>query len=193
MARYTVEVVQGGSLDRLRNLGTFIRQALVRIGQFLTNRAQQTFPLQGANRQGKWFPWPPRSNPNYPAIIEDLRRKSTLPQRRFEDRPAVMDLGRLMASINWRLVDKSTVEVGTNLPYASMQQFGGTRDININKTVHDNLAKYLRRNPLRRPQLAWLFHRTAITWHVIPRPFVVIDAQDAKDIDQVVLESVGAV
>ena len=104
----------------------------------------------------------------------------------------MQDLGRLMASINWKLVSKETVEVGTNLPHGSRQQFGDTREIAIPQTVHDNLAVYLRKNPQKRPQLGWLFSRTKIEWHTLPRPFVVIDQDDRADINRVLLETLGA-
>lgn len=203
MARYTVEVVKGGSLDRLQNLQRQLRAALVQIGQTLTNRAQETFSLQGYNRVGKGpyegvgpmggkFPWPERANPNIPAIIADLQRKTTLPARRFTGRPAVMDLGRLQASINWHLISKETVEVGTNLPYASLQQFGGVREIAVTQTVKDNLAVYLRKSPHKRPQLGWLFGVDKVEWHTLPRPFVVVDKQDREDINRILLDTLGA-
>ncbi len=115
------------------------------LGLELASRAKRAFIDQ---RRGP-FDWKPRANPNVPGILSDLRRGSNPPERRFQDRPAGIDTGRLMADLSSaRAVTPAgndSVIVGSKLPYAGLIQFGGEVDIPIDSSLKANIAAYLKR------------------------------------------------
>ncbi len=48
-------------------------------------------------------------------------------ERKGRNKPLV-DSGTLMAEINYQIIDNNTLEIGSPMEYAAMQQFGGTKD-----------------------------------------------------------------
>lgn len=106
-------------------------------------RAQKAFTDQ---RRGS-REWAPRAVPNVIGILEDLRRGSTPPERRFQPRPAGQDRGDLYRSVTIptaaAYVGNDTVEVGSRLPYASDVQNGGERDVPVDAALKGKIKAYL--------------------------------------------------
>ena len=106
-------------------------------------RAQRAFTDQ---RRGS-REWAPRGVPNVIGILEDLKRGSTPPERRFQPRPAGQDRGDLYRSVTIptaaAYVGNDTVEVGSRLPYASDVQNGGEVDVPVDAALKDKIKTYL--------------------------------------------------
>lgn len=120
-------------------------QALLRpLGALILARASKAFTDQRRGNRA----WLPRAVPNTIGILEDLRRGSTPPERRFQARPAGQDRGDLYRSITTpsasRYVGKDTIEVGSNLPYAGAFQFGGEKDVEVDAALKQKIAAYLK-------------------------------------------------
>ena len=141
------EVVEEG--DALRAFGQSLadpRRALAGVGALLLARAQRAFREQ---RGPEGEDWAPRRVPNVLGIIADLDRGRIPPARRFQPRPALEDGGRLKRSIRFRVVGKSTVEIGSNLDYARKHQFGAPPEPVVSYAVTTR-AKHALAAPLKR-------------------------------------------
>ena len=182
-----VEIDKGRKLrlveDRVRNPG----QVLARIGRMVANRAQAAFRLQ---KRGEDI-WPPRGVPNIAGILSDLEKGSSVKKRRFDDRPAGVDTGRLRQSIAWTIIDSTTVEIGTVVEYASKIQFGGEEVIPITKEMKDGLAKFIGEDPELSADLGFLLKADEYKVNIPPRPFVVVTVQDEEDIRTIVVASIA--
>lgn len=129
-------------------------------------------------------PWPeryPNQDPgemvNVAGVVSDLAAgRASIPARRFEDRPALVDTGALRDSITWRLAGADAVEVGSNLPYADMHQRGGISRQPVSSGMRRVLARFLKREKRRRPwlgkRLGFLFQKDMLETRVNARPFV---------------------
>lgn len=113
---------------RLRALAELLerpRGILEAIGGFIVKESGKAFREQ---RLGN-FPWKPRVNPNWPALLRDAEKGAAKPpQRRFQERPALMDTGLLARSIAHRVVSNTDVEVGVAgvaKAYGDKHQVGG--------------------------------------------------------------------
>lgn len=151
------------------------------VGLFMVGRTQQAFRDQG--RDARWLP---RGVPNRVGILTDLEQGRAPPERRFEDRPAAIDTGRLRASIAYRVAG-GTVTVGSNLAYASDVQRGSAKTIRVEGQVRSALAEWLRsltgdRQKAMRRAFGFLFHAGSLTVNVPPRPYLVVTDADRKTI-----------
>jgi phage gpG-like protein len=134
--------------------------------------------------------WPeryPKQGPpkvNVAGVVSDLARGAEVKQRRFDARPAVFDTGALLRSLSFRTNGKDTTEIGSVLPYASIQNFGGLSRQAITPTVRTGLAKFLRsqRGKGYRERLGWLFSTNVLETKVHPRPFLGFTDELAKDL-----------
>lgn len=188
-------------LDNLKSRVVNPRALLVQVGSLLLARAQKAFREQ---RRGP-YEWKARRVPNVAGIVADLREGKTPPTRRLDPRPALIDTGRLRQSLTFRVLGEKEAQVGTNLPYASLMNYGGESSQVVTAVVQDRLAKLLSRQPWKdyAPQLAWLidsgpsYHATGVrrpsvlTTKVPARPFIVVTRDDRRDI-KVLLERVLA-
>jgi phage gpG-like protein len=145
------------------------------IGALLVADAQQAFKEQQFDKKQ----WPPRGAVNVMGIISDFAQgKGSPPKRRFETRPALKDTGHLSRSISFKLVGNNRVEVGTNVPYASVHQKGGeVESAKLTNDVVTALAKWLKRKPEGiKAKLGWLLNKklrnTTIKGRVPARPFI---------------------
>ena len=138
--------------------------------------------------------WEPRGKVNVYGILADfaMGRKEP-PKRRFQDRPALRDTGRLSASIAFKLPNRFAVEVGTNLDYAAVHQEGGiTKSAKITPDVRKALWAWLKkkRDKNLRKQLGWLLNKKFINkqleGRVPKRPFVGITKETIKDVAEIV-------
>ena len=180
---------KGARIERFEKRLSDPTAALNQVGAMLVAQAQRSFKDQSFDGQG----WKPRRVPNVMGIIADLYEGKTPPARRFEDRPALRDTGRLAQSISWRIVGADSVEAGTTLPYASVHQTGGEVESKpITEGVKTNLKKFLdsaKGKPYRKA-LGWLFndkyHNRPIRGKVPARPFIGVTKQLVADVGSVV-------
>lgn len=182
MAQDPVRVESLGKVGILGEaLGERKRIALVRIGALLVIRAQTAFDEQ---RRGE-VDWPERGVPNVAGIVSDCENGGSIKERRFQERPAGIDSGRLRATIAWEIVDESSVQAGVNLDYASLIQFGGTVEVDVTQEVIDCIVDYLEDNPERDSITLRALIRKGphtFTMEVPPRPFIAVTDEDLDDI-----------
>lgn len=157
------------------------------IGALMVADSQKAFKDQAFI--GK--PWPPRGPVNTMGILRDFASGVVNPpKRRFERRPALRDTGKLSASISFRVVGKNTVEVGSNLPYASVHHKGGeTESPKITQVIQDALAKWLRKKPQDiKLKLGWItnpkYTNSVIKTRVPARPFIGLTQQTIRYVRQ---------
>lgn len=163
--------------------------ALKQIGALMLAESQGAFKRQ---RFGK-VAWKPRGVPNVFGIIADLHKGSKEPpKRRFEPRPALRDTGRLSGSISFKLKGKNSIEVGSNLPYASVHQKGGkVESMPVTEKVQKALWKWLKnKGSAWKDDLGWLlnkkFRNKKLEGTVPARPFVGITRLTRRDVKEVV-------
>jgi len=182
MARVTYE--PGAKVKRLQANLADPSKALKQIGVMMVAESQAAFKAQ---RFGS-TQWRQRNNPNVFGIISDFtqgRRKP--PARRFESRPALSDTGRLAKSIAFQVKGK-IVEVGTNVEYASLHNFGGvSKSEKITSTVQKSLWSWLKKQDKSLKQrLGWLLNRKfkdqQLETRVPRRQFVGITMETRKQI-----------
>ncbi|MCL7420843.1 MAG: phage virion morphogenesis protein [Methylobacter sp.] len=98
------------ALQNLQHTSGNLRPALAEIGEALTESTKQRFSAQaGPNGQR----WPANSQ----VTIE----------RKGRDQPLIGETGSLMDAIHYNLIGDDTLEIGSPMEYAAMQQFGGTK------------------------------------------------------------------
>lgn len=162
--------------------------ALRQIGVLMVAESHENFREQ---RMGN-TPWKERRVPNVMGVIADfaLGRREPL-ARRFEKRPVLRDTGRLMQSIAFA-VKVDVVEVGTNLPYASVQHYGGTTESQpITEQVRTGLNAWLKgKGKPWRKALGFLLNSNLkgkrLQSHVPARPIVGITEQTIDDVHETV-------
>jgi len=154
-----VDVDLGGVLTRIAGAIRNPRAAVYALGLMVVGRAQKAFQEQKRGAVN----WAPRASPNIIGILADLNRGANPPGRRFQPRPAGMDTGNLMASLDARrgaltALASDTVEVGTMAPGASLIQFGGESTQPVTADTKIALDAWLtkRGDPELRGLLAWL-------------------------------------
>ncbi len=176
-----VSIDEGDRIRLIKEALADPRPPLIRIGAMLTTRSQDAFTDQGREEE-----WPERITPNIPGILSDLERGATPPARRFQPRPAAIDTGRLRNSITWHLIENAAVEVGTNLPYASLIQFGGVVMIPITGPMKSRLSDLIADDPEHYETLEHLLHKDEWKQRVASRVFVTVTPTDEEDIIEVV-------
>lgn len=170
------------NLDDLRHAAKDPRPLLEAIGLMMVGKTQSAFRDQGRGGQR----WQARGVPNRAGILEDLRAGKSPPERRFQDRPAGIDTGRLRSSIAYR-IEGETVTIGSKLDYASDVQRGANKTISIDAGMRRALAEWLRslskdrRRDMRRA-FGYLFHSGVFKIVTPPRPFVMVTDEDRRQI-----------
>ena len=186
MSRVTFE--PGAKLKRIGNKLVDPSKALKQIGVMMVAESQASFKAQRFGQKA----WRERGKVNVFGIIADFaqgRRKP--PARRFETRPALRDTGRLANSIAFQ-VKGTIVEVGTNVPYASLHNFGGiSKSEKISDTVRQNLWAWLKKqNNELKGRLGWLLNRKfkdqQLEQKVPKRQFVGVTFQTRKAIQKTI-------
>ena len=187
MARAAFEA--GAKVERIEAALLKPQAALKQIGAMMVAESQQAFKDQSFG--GK--PWAARAPVNVYGIIADFAEgKKKPPERRFQDRPALRDTGRLSASIAFQIVAADTVEVGTNLDYANVLQVGGTiKSKKITGSVRKALWMWLKRQkPELKQKLGFLLNKKFkdknLTGRVEPRQFVGLTQQTIEDVQEIV-------
>ncbi len=174
------------------------------VGQRMVYESREAFRNQEWN--GKKWPerYPNQGQPkvNVAGIVSDLRQGFKPAKRRFVARPALEDTGRLIGSITYRAKGPFEVEVGSNVPYASLMQTGGISRQSVSKSVRKNLAQFLRdlrgtkkgskkkgqkrkkrkKGPkdLIAQRLGFLFSVEQLETQIVPRQFLGVNEQIEK-------------
>ena len=142
----TVTVRSGEELTQLKaRLGDLETIGNI-IARVLESQSQKTFLEQKLGE----FAWPERypnqDDPfvNVAALVNWTSTGGTIRSRFFDRRPALMGVSNpgLMSSIQSR-VKKGLVEVGSNLPYAPLHQWGGTSSQPITDTTKKTVGKFI--------------------------------------------------
>lgn len=166
-------------------------KALKQIGILMVAESTDAFKAQQFGRER----WPARGKVNVYGIISDMTNSKTPPARRFQDRPVLKDTGRLSSTIAHRLIGTHEVEVGSNLPYSGVHNYGGKVESDpITETVQKRLSRWLRTQPFKiQSKLAWLLRPSqkgkTLKTEVPAREFVGINKQTVLDIVEVVGDS----
>lgn len=182
-----VNFKKGAKLERWEKALQNPQKALKQIGVLMVAESQASFRDQRFGRKK----WKGRAPVNVFGIIADFSKGSTPPARRFQTRPALKDTGRLSGSISYK-VSGLAVEVGTNLDYAGVHQFGGqVESEKITKSVQQALSKWLKpKDKGLKESLGWILNKKftgeTIKGQVPARPFVGISKQTIEDVREVV-------
>tara|TARA_R110002049_G_scaffold83938_8_gene213694 strand:- start:452 stop:919 length:468 start_codon:yes stop_codon:yes gene_type:complete len=115
-----VELEDLGALQRIEQLLSRIerpRSLLMEIGEVVVESTKERF-RDGVDPDGA--PWEPNS-PVTIAIYGGLFASAGA------KKPLVGETRRLSGEISWQLEGDRAVAIGSPMPYAAMQQFGGTR------------------------------------------------------------------
>lgn len=142
------------------------------------------------------FSWPARyhgrGDPfiNLAGAIEDLSTGPRVKARRFDKRPAGIDSGRLMQSIEHAVETKGTVSVKALAEYAGKFQKGGKSSIDVTSRTRSNLAKFLKSDTGKpyRERMGFLFNVTEYTLTTIPRPFIGITDEGESEAREAIEE-----
>tara|TARA_R110002012_G_scaffold32753_2_gene96350 strand:- start:766 stop:1347 length:582 start_codon:yes stop_codon:yes gene_type:complete len=178
-----VNFKQGAKMERWEKALQNPQKALKQIGVLMVAESQASFRDQQFGRKK----WKGRAPVNVFGIIADFSKGSTPPKRRFQTRKALIDTGRLKGSISYK-VSGSVVEVGTNLDYAGVHQFGGqVESEKITKSVQQALSKWLKpKDKGLKESLGWILNKKftgeTIKGQVPARQFVGITKQTRQDI-----------
>lgn len=102
------------ALRELHQLTGNLQPALVSIGDVLVESTKQRFADQQDPQGLDWVD------------ISDFTKEA----KRERGNPEIIltDYGTLGDTINYQLIDSSTLEVGSPMSYAAMMQFGGTKE-----------------------------------------------------------------
>jgi phage gpG-like protein len=179
-------VKRRGALTNLANAMSQPDAARKAIGLYLVGRAQDAFRKQAKGGAA----WAPRAVPNRAGVLRDLQAGRTPSSRRFDARPAAIDTGRLRSSIAYRLKGESSVVVGSNVEYASDVQRGSATTIDIDANLRKSLNSWLKglgktsKGKAARAAFGPLFTAGKLTVTVPPRPFIGIDAEDRRKINE---------
>ncbi len=179
---------KGAKMERWERALANPTRTLKQIGAMMVSESQQAFQLQRLGRKK----WQPRGEINTMGIISDFAfGKDTPPNRRFQTTPALKDTGRLMASIAFQ-VERDSVVVGTNLPYAQVHHTGGeVESETITEDVQDRLRKWLKGDGAEYvSKLGFLLNKsmtgTKLAGTVPERPLVGITKQTRDDIREII-------
>lgn len=163
--------------------------ALKKIGALMLAASQRAFREQ---KYGK-ITWRPRKVPNVFGIISDFSKSGNAkpPKRRFEATPVLIDTSQLRRTLSFDLVGKDAVEVGSNLPYAGVHNFGGpVESKTVSEEVLLKLEKWMK-TKAGRPwieKLRFLFRAEHIgkklKGKVPARPFVGLTPKLVEEIEK---------
>ena len=125
---------------------------LKQVGALMLAQAQRAFIDQKLGTQPWKARYPNQAAPklNIAGALMDLQNGANIKDRRFVDRPAVIDTSHLRQSLSDRhghlqMLGMWSVEVGTVVLYGGIHQWGGTNTIPITKAIFNNLAAWLKR------------------------------------------------
>lgn len=179
----------GAKIERWRKALENPERALKQIGTLMVAESQEAFREQRFDGKA----WAQRGPINIFGIIADFAAgKTKPPARRFQRTPVLIDTGRLQNTIAYQLKGTTSVEVGSDLPYASIHQTGGPIE---SETIADRVQRLMRRwldgpGSEYRERLSFLLTQRMngrkLQGEVEPRPFIGITRQTVEDVAEVV-------
>lgn len=146
------------------------------VGTILLDTSIEAFD----KREWDGSPWPrryPNQNPfvvNVAGLVSDMENGPTDRDRRNPG-TVMQDTGNLLGSLTFRVLNSTSVEMGTTVEYASRLQQGTPSSQAITETVKDNLETWL--NNQDDPEelgdaVGWLFNVDQLVTTPHPRQFV---------------------
>lgn len=204
---WKININDQAEIDRLnQRLDKGPTALLKSFGVILARESKDAFTKQ-AFGETKWKPrYPNQSGAklNIAGALMDLGKGPKIKERRFQDRPAVMDTGMLKNSIASTSGKENAgeffVKCGSMQPYANKQHQGGVSKIRITEAMRVNFAEVWDRFKagkvggkkgtigstvaLRRIAFLRNSNVTEYSVKIVPRPFIGITAQALKDIEQ---------
>jgi len=130
----------------LRNPEAILKQ----VGAALQANAQRAFRDQRLGNDAWPEQYPGQDDPfvHTAGLVADLAGGSKISSRRLERSPrALFDTGELFRSLDDQgqidTPDQFTVEVGTNVTYASVHQYGGTSTQPVNDLVREGVRDFI--------------------------------------------------
>ena len=183
-----VTFIKGAKVGRIEKNLDDPQAALKQIGVLMVAESQRAFKAQQFGKKK----WDQRAPVNVFGIIADFTAgKTKPPDRRFDQRPALRDTGRLSSSIAYQVTGK-IVEVGTNLEYAAVHQTGGeTESKPLTESVQKKIARWLKKQSTElQDRLGWLTDEErrgdTLTQTVPARPFIGITPETRKTIKKAI-------
>ena len=186
MAKATFK--KGAKFERWERNLSDPRVALKQIGALMVAQSQRSFRDQGLPGEQ----WDARAPINVYGLVADFAAgKRKPPARRFKDRPALRDTGRLAASISFRVRGKKEVWSGSNLEYATTMNRGGEiHSEPIEGETRRLLWNWLKKQPPEmKAALGFLFapqFRGGLSGETVARPFTGITDKLLADVERVV-------
>lgn len=162
-------------------------RALKQVGVLMVAESQAAFKKQTFGRKK----WDARAPINVYGLIADFSLPKTPPGRRFDNRPALVDTGQLRRTIDYDFLGAKEIEVGSNLDYSGVLNFGGPIESKpITEAVQSRIARWLKtQTGTIRSKLSWLVFPSmtgkTLKGEVAPRPFVGLTDQTVEDIIEV--------
>ena len=133
----------------LRSLRTTLEdpvQILDGIGAMMKAESQKAF------REQRWgnVKWKTRGetgmNPNWPGVLADLKEGPTPKPQRFRDAPVLLNKGDLKKSVDFWVIGRDTVEVGSPKPWAGPLHAGeDTESPEITESIQRKLWDWIKR------------------------------------------------
>ena len=174
------------SVDALSEKLRDLRPVLELVGGFAVSVSQKAFDDQ--EWEGEAWParypfQPDRGNfVNVAALLQALNSGSGISSRHFDDRPALLGSGGLRSSIDSRPISDNTVEVGSVLDYASIQNEGGESQQPITEGAKAEVSKLIGRRPELGPKLSRLLNSDELRTDIVGRRFIGVTPQLEQDI-----------
>lgn len=186
---------RGTRVEALERVFADPMKILKRFGAFWVSRTQAAFRTKGrVGASVAGVPWPDRITPNIPAILGDLKAHRAPPRRRFDAGTPLVDTGQLRQSETWEQAGPRAIRVGTNVPYANLQQHGGEVSIPVTAEMKHflwdwmkGLGKKAKAEMQRR--IGWLFGVKVFKLRVRSRPHVLFTREDRAELDRLVNEA----
>ncbi len=179
---------KGAKIERWEKALANPAKALKQIGVLMVAESQEAFVNQRLGEDE----WPARADINVFGILADFKKGAEAPpNRRFQNRPALQDTGRLLGSIAFS-VSGNTVTVGSNVEYAAAHHRGEeVESEEITDEVAERLWTWLKGPGSEyKKELGWLlnkkFRNTRLKTQLPKRPIVGITKQTLDDVREVV-------
>lgn len=181
----TVRATAAGLVEIRRRLAE-PRPLLDRLGTIGVRAAQMAFVDQRFGGT-MWEPrYPGMTAPwiNIAGTLADLNAgRSTPLARRLNPTPAGVDTGQTRQSIAHRVLDDTSVQIGSAVPHAGRINFGGESRQKVTPTARRALALLLRKKKWKpyREKLGFLFQTDELRTQVVARPFLGMYPELADD------------